>query len=150
LRMQDNFTVSAWVKFSGTLASNRYFIDRWDATNSKRVWGYLVRANKNYISLIISSNGTSVEYAEGTKAVNDNNFHHVSFVRSGQTVRLYVDGSLDIERTTATGLLFNTDTELKIGKSLYNGLIDDVKIFNYALTSTQVKSLYNGGAVRFK
>lgn len=30
-----------------------------------------------------------------------------------------------------------------------NGQIDDVKIFNYALTSTQVKLEYNQGAVRF-
>ncbi|KKU99193.1 MAG: hypothetical protein UY33_C0035G0016, partial [Candidatus Amesbacteria bacterium GW2011_GWA1_48_9] len=30
-----------------------------------------------------------------------------------------------------------------------NGQIDDVKIFNYALTAQQVKTVYNEGAVRF-
>jgi len=34
--------------------------------------------------------------------------------------------------------------------SNFNGLIDDVKIFNYALTANQVKTVYNeGAAVRF-
>jgi hypothetical protein len=32
---------------------------------------------------------------------------------------------------------------------LYEGRIDDVRIFNYALTATQVKTLYAGGAVKF-
>ncbi len=29
------------------------------------------------------------------------------------------------------------------------GLIDDVKVFNYALTAAQVKNEYNGGSVNF-
>lgn len=33
-------------------------------------------------------------------------------------------------------------------KALLNR-VDDVRIYNYALTATQVKSLYNNGAVRF-
>jgi len=31
----------------------------------------------------------------------------------------------------------------------FSGQIDDAKIFNYALTATQVKTLYNDGAIRF-
>lgn len=33
--------------------------------------------------------------------------------------------------------------------SLYNGQMDDVKVFNYALTDAQVRDLYNAGSVRF-
>ena len=37
------------------------------------------------------------------------------------------------------------------GKSGYfNGQIDDVRIYNYGLTTAQVKDIYNGGAVNFR
>ncbi len=45
------------------------------------------------------------------------------------------------------------DLAIGIGITLdtaeYGGLIDEVKIFNYALTETQVRTEYNSGAVRF-
>ena len=31
----------------------------------------------------------------------------------------------------------------------FNGQIDDVRIYNYTLTASQIKTLYNDGAVRF-
>ena len=52
--------------------------------------------------------------------------------------------------TTATAL---SATDLDIGRiegvGNLEGQMDDVKIWNYALTATQVKTEYNSGAVRF-
>lgn len=31
----------------------------------------------------------------------------------------------------------------------FNGQIDDVRIYNYALTAAQVKDIYNNGAIFF-
>ena len=36
------------------------------------------------------------------------------------------------------------------GLNYFNGLIDEIKIFNYALTAEQVKMEYAGGGVRFE
>jgi len=49
------------------------------------------------------------------------------------------------------GLLIGAgqDESTGIKGSYFNGSIDDVKIWNYALTEEQVKNEYNGGAVRF-
>jgi hypothetical protein len=33
--------------------------------------------------------------------------------------------------------------------TVFDGQIDEVKIFNYALTEAQIKTEYNSGAVRF-
>ncbi|MBI2039505.1 hypothetical protein HYT18_00350, partial [Candidatus Microgenomates bacterium] len=33
--------------------------------------------------------------------------------------------------------------------SYLNGQIDDVKIFNYALTAVQVRTIYNSGGARY-
>jgi hypothetical protein len=38
---------------------------------------------------------------------------------------------------------------LDASSGFFPGQIDDVKIFNYALTPVQIKTLYNNGAVSF-
>lgn len=74
---------------------------------------------------------------------------------------IYVDGKLNgtvpdtnwhhISVTTATP--FSSSTLAKIGVSgstYYSGKIDDIRIYNYPLTSTQVKSTLNSGAINFR
>jgi hypothetical protein len=53
-------------------------------------------------------------------------------------------GAIDDE---SSGSLYigNQDTQDKT----FNGSIDEAKVYNYVLTPTQIKTLYNGGAVRF-
>jgi hypothetical protein len=71
-------------------------------------------------------------------------------VNSGE-MRLYKSG---IEVDSATGVTANTDTVFNIGRwgsgYTFNGQIDDVKVFNYALTAEQIKAEYTSGAVSFR
>ena len=72
---------------------------------------------------------------------------------------IFVDGMEDA--TIATGawhhVFVKTDTAFevsnmdigRIGAGYFDGKLDDVKFFNYALTDEQVKMEYTGGAVRF-
>ena len=78
----------------------------------------------------------------------------MTVTRFGTTTKLYVDG---VEKASATQTGNGTDSFQYIGVSGgatgaqdFNGLIDEVKIYNYALTAEQVKNEYNQGAVRFE
>lgn len=52
--------------------------------------------------------------------------------------------------TTATGVSAGAIKFGLVGSTYYSGQMDEVKIWNYALTSTQIKNEYNqGSAVRF-
>ena len=56
--------------------------------------------------------------------------------------------------TNYQGDLSNNEN-LLIGKyqsigTYTNGQIDDVRIYNYALTTEQIKQIYNGGVVNFR
>jgi len=85
---------------------------------------------------------------------NLDRWHHVVGVYNGSTVKLYVNG---IEEASKSGLSgdVSTSNDIKIGRSYsvsrtFNGLIDDVRIYNYALTENQIKLLYNNNSsVRF-
>ncbi len=93
----------------------------------------------------------------GTKNLADGNWHHVAVVvTNGSTVgnaRLYVDGVL--ETVTGSGLTtpVNTYTNYPVyigntpnwdGARGFTGLIDDVRIYDHALTASEILELVYG------
>jgi hypothetical protein len=78
----------------------------------------------------------------------------------GNTAKIYLNGVEQFgywNLGTGNATVFQNNSEpIKIGArkdssltSFFDGMIDEVKIFNYALTEEQVWTEYNGGAVRF-
>jgi hypothetical protein len=103
--------------------------------------------------LIVSGNayfgGQSVDLGSGY-AINDGNWHHLVFVRSGNNAEWFVDGA---SRATSTnmGSLVDADAVLRIGcrsddTNFVTGTVDECAIWSRAITSAEVTSLYNGGS----
>jgi len=70
-------------------------------------------------------------------AVNDGQWHHVACVRSGTTVSIYIDGTLDSYGTVAHSLSLSSTVWMKIGRidsgfNNFNGLMADVRIYDTA------------------
>ena len=93
--------------------------------------------------------GTTGVYS--SVAVNDGKWHFgaVVYDRSANLLRLYVDGTAN--NTVALGSTTLTDTaNLEIGRALlggtprdyFNGSIDDVRIYNRALSATEIQQMY--------
>jgi hypothetical protein len=92
---------------------------------------------------------------EGTTVVDDGQWHFASVVGDSTNIKGYLDGKSTPEFTLSSGSSPIT-ANVTIGKSggassgYFPGQIDDVRIYNYALTAEQVKQVMNeGGAVRF-
>ena len=66
----------------------------------------------------------------------------------GTTARLYVDGNLEVTQiktyqTTSTGTAF---IGASVGSSEYfPGLVDEVSLYNRALTAPEVQAIYQAG-----
>ena len=83
-----------------------------------------------------------------------NEFTHVAGTYDGTTIRLYVNGVLDVSGTTTLGPLQITSNPLIIGSSLRNGttqnffqgLADEIEIFNRALSADEILALFNAGS----
>jgi WD40 repeat protein/serine/threonine protein kinase/tetratricopeptide (TPR) repeat protein len=86
---------------------------------------------------------------EGAADINDGKWHHVAGVYDGRQLRLYLDGGLEAAEPT-WGELGRNDFPVCIGENAqrpghqWNGLIDDVRIYSYALSPQEVKMLYEG------
>jgi hypothetical protein len=95
----------------------------------------------------------------GTTTVNDGNWHQVVYVLDeSYGLRAYVDGAVDMTDPGATtsncGLgcsgfnwasdyLIGTGKDGRFNAGPFNGIIDDVRIYSFALSATEVSGLYN-------
>ena len=81
-------------------------------------------------------------------AVNDGAWHHVAVTRNGASgaMQLYCDGTLQASATGPTGTR-SAPTTLRIGSiqtgfGYYNGSLDEVRLYNYALAAAEVAKLF--------
>ena len=91
----------------------------------------------------------------GSRNVNDGQWHHVAGVYDGANMFLYVDGTLDVSQP-ATGSIAQNSAPLRIGANAsdgedgtgyyFNGLIDEVSIYNRALTASEIQAIYTAGS----
>jgi len=88
------------------------------------------------------------EPLESNFIITDDIWHHVGFVWDGSYRTLYVDGIEVAKDTNSLASLKNSDGGLYIGANknldagtFFSGLIDDVRIYDIALTSEEVAAL---------
>ena len=146
------FSISNWVK-AGNHSDYGLALSIGNATGSQAAWlGWVLNAN---VGSSNSLGGGFYGRNYGT-GINDNNWHHLMLTFSGGTngtAILYIDGVPKVTDIYTPNL---QSTAISMGKAnsgityQYKGLIDDTKIFNYALTPEQVKQDYAGGSVIFE
>ena len=86
--------------------------------------------------------------------VNDGVFHHFAAVKNGPMMKLYVDGSVAGTGSDPNDITFALD--ILIGRLLqsveggagrfFQGIIDEVELFNRALTAEEIRAIYEAGS----
>ncbi len=149
----DDFTVELWFNTSGSTAGNRVLIGRDDSSSDLHFWVGL-DSNGNARFTLFNNNGQGVSLGEGLgNALNDGNWHHIVAVRDdviGKNL-LYIDGVL-VEEISINYLgNFASSVPLDLGwlnlgaGFHYEGALDEVAIYNRALTTIDVSGHYNAG-----
>jgi hypothetical protein len=147
--LKDAGSIEAWIKYTGPLQA-RWFISK---ASEKGYNAYL----NNYAMGIINGIGFGASIGAGSgigdsvaafHVITNNVWIHVAFTWDGTTLRLYKNGS---EITNSTQRITPTinDQSLFIGKEsssdgyFFQGVIDEVRIYNYALTASEIKANYD-------
>lgn len=73
--------------------------------------------------------------------------HFLAWSQEGPTTKLYIDGELDYTRVWAEGIKYGGVSKLWVGAeagldSLWDGLIDELRLYNRVLTPGEIKKQY--------
>ena len=88
--------------------------------------------------------GGQDEFAGGSSALAANTWSYLAETYDGSTIRLYVNGT-QVGSLAASGAVLSSTSPLQIGGDslfgqYFSGLIDDVRVYNVALSPAQVQS----------
>lgn len=93
--------------------------------------------------------GANDRSSNGTAALVTNTWAHLAMTFDGTAIRVYVNGVL-VRTTNVSGSLITSNSPLRIGGNsiwgeFFAGVIDDVRVYNRALTLAEVQTSMNTG-----
>lgn len=149
LNPTDAFTVAAWIKVNSFSSSCAPVITKsvWDSAYSTA--GYALEFNwfNDGIQFYVDETGLEC-VATDIVPITLNTWTHVVGVYDGLAANLYVD-KVAYPVVNYSGGVPSTVADIYIGRSFaapdrfFNGAIDDVRIYNRALTTDEVIEVYN-------
>ena len=139
-----NLSISFWLK-KGVDSSNAYVFSR-----STSQWLIFQNATNNSLKYrLITSGGT---YTKTGGAILDSQWHHCAFVwdSSTNTFDIYEDGVKIGTSTNTSGSLISSTASAYIfsfvnGAPYSSGKVDELAIFDSALSQSDITSIYNSG-----
>lgn len=146
-------TVSAW--FKTTVTGDMWLLSK-QANSVAPGWSMFMQSGAAGRINFYADDGTNYHGKTTTARYDDGNWHHVAVALSGSgtTITMYIDGSPASVTTDSSGTMTGYSSGgslILIGNALnnipWNGLIDDVRVYNRALSPTEVAQLYNLGTV---
>jgi len=156
-------SVSAWVRIDQLTNYIQTFVTRWhNDSEPAYVFAleiYTLNGTAPYcypnFAIAFDNQQYSVYRCINPTPITVGVWTHLCGTFDGTTVKLYINGQL-VHSITAIGALQNINSPLMIGAHDYNspihsyyrnwtyGSIDEVRIYNRALSATEVMSLYGG------
>lgn len=150
LDLNDTVTVEAWIKGNSFAAGEHNIV-----VGKGRLCyeGYHISVYDTLPRIYIGEAGNCAQ-ANSPEVISAGQWYHLvgTYDKSlpSNNIKFYVNGVLKAQATQTTGADISANT-LKIGRrseganNYFNGTIDDVRIYNRALSSQEVSNLYNSG-----
>jgi len=141
-----DFSFGLWLYSTGTLGLP------FGKGNTGVFSPYLLYPSAGTLKIAIGNSAGSawLTTTDLSATITNNVWTHIFFTKAGAVIRLYKNGVQTNVFTMASATILNNTLPVRIGAdsnagSPWNGSIDDVRIYNRALSATEVKRLYNMG-----
>jgi chitodextrinase len=144
LNLTTGMTLSAWIRPTASQSG-------WRTVLQRQAEAYFLTASSDSPGRPAggATIGGNVPYLIGPTANPVNAWTHLAATYDGSTLRLYVNGAPAGSRA-ATGAIQTTTNPLWIGGNTpygeyFQGLIDEVRVYNRALSQTEIQTDMNAG-----
>jgi hypothetical protein len=144
-----DFTVSAWIKTDSS--NEERVVSKGDCLNTGWMLGH---TNKIQIQLQSSSNDY-INLLSNDTNYNNGKWHFIVLKRQSGIIFIYGDGVVDNKTVSFPNNLTNTNEYMTIGRcresegahynDFFTGKIDDISLYNRALSDTEIEKLYHEG-----
>ncbi len=140
-----DFSLGFWVKLeTDSTGTYRRLIQKGNSWN-ERTFALFLQPDSNRIHYRISTNGTFSDGGNSLSELPLNTWTHVTYVKAGNELQLYMDGTLDSVDVLLTDTISN-DGSIFVGHSSFGGSAagaryDDVYLVSRALSATEVQLL---------
>lgn len=144
----EDFSVSVWFKTT-TGSVHNYILSKNYGGAGVKWYGINILPGTPTIKCYVDD-GTNNSKVNTTGSYNDGAWHHLVFVRDTTANKLiaYIDGGWNAEVADMSGSIANTGAltigaraDLGTGR-FFDGAIDDPRIYNYALSLSEVAGLF--------
>lgn len=144
-------TVDAWVNPASMSHGAASIINKRTASNNA---GYTLEQlfdNSGLVLWVVFVGGSPIDVVSNT-ALPLTTWTHVAGTYDGTTSKLYFNGAL-VGSTTSSGPIDASPAAgLQIGKNivngaLFDGLIDEVEVFDRALAQSEIQAIFNRGGI---
>ncbi|ELR69992.1 hypothetical protein C900_04436 [Fulvivirga imtechensis AK7] len=146
----NNFTIAYWVKKMAPTSNsdNVMGVAKWNIGSDVGTNEWVLNiggTNSEYPQFNIESGDVKYK-AISTTPLTVGQWHHLAGVREGSQLKLYQDGVLVATTEVGSAVINNTNLPVYIGRMAQAGynsqaIFDELKIYNYALSDTEVGQL---------
>jgi len=151
----EDFTITSWFKMSTSQSNN--LVGKFEASGNQRSYSiWIDESGSGFAKFVISNNGQSG--SGNTTVVTDNNslslnnWHFVAVVydSTNNLAKISVDGNSFVTSSHSGGAYSSSTANFRISNInglFFDGSIDEVAIFNKALSASKIQEIYNATAV---
>lgn len=147
--VEDEVSVSAWIKPNSTRDDFQGIVMH--GGSNLETFGLYILPGSSLIGFATAGTTSPWLTAAGINKLWDGNWHHLAATYDGTEKIIYLDGEV-IAKASASGsidsgegynLLIGAGRDYESPIYLYEGIIDEVRIYNYGLIPAEVEDLFN-------
>lgn len=153
LNLNDVMSVSFWM--NGLAVIDNYSVMIGKINTSTAGWNVDINNVGPIIRTVLYTSGGLNQFKAVFSPGIETGWHHIVVVLNAGSIKGYADGVQSLNSTYIHGTGFATPAELHIGNrsdntNYFHGHIDDVRLYNRALSPAEVSSLFTSPLLEFE
>jgi len=152
LDIANSITITAWIKPNQGSTSTKYIVEKRELTHGGAVYSLDIYPG-TIRGIFRYGAGTNTRDATGATPIAADQWQQIAVTWNGSTITVYYNGQADGTAAFTEGPIQTSTGDLEIGHysgglpvPYFNGTIDDVRIYNYALSTAEIANLYQAEA----